>query len=132
MAITVHASGRPACTSIAYPNIATRIRPSAHQVTGRCEKPTNAPMSRDRAGAAGEADADGEELEDDEREADDEQQVRDRRAGERVDRLADEVELAEPDHLVRLAAAVLALADDLRGRELRPGRPRSGPSCRRG
>ena len=54
--MTVHASGRPACTSIAKPKIATRIRPSAHHVTGRCEKPTNAPTSAIAPVAAGEPD----------------------------------------------------------------------------
>ena len=40
MPITVHTANPPACTSTAKPNIAKKRSASAHQWTGRCEKPT--------------------------------------------------------------------------------------------
>ncbi len=81
-------------------------------MTGRWEKPTNAPIERDGSGPAREPDRDGEELEDDQCEPDDEQEVRDRRTRERMDGLADEVELPEPDVELRLATPVRTSVDD--------------------
>ena len=116
--ITVQTASPPACTSTANPNMERKRSPSAHQCTGRCEKPTNAPTRHTRADQARQPDRRGVELEHDQREADDDQEVGDRRADQAVQQRVAEPEAVEHDVLVRLASAVLAGADHLGGRQL--------------
>ena len=116
--ITVQTASPPACTSTAKPNIERKRSPSAHQWTGRWEKPTNAPTRQSAPTRPGQADRRGVELEHDQREPDDDQEVGDRRADQPVQERVAEPEPVEHDVLVGLTAAVLAGADHLGGREL--------------
>src|SRR3954451_13859195 len=43
--ITVHGPRPPACTSMVNPSTERNRRPSAHQCSGRWEKPTKAPIA---------------------------------------------------------------------------------------
>ena len=92
-----------------------RQRPPVHGEVREADERTD---QRHRARAAGEADRDREELEDDEGEAHDQQQVGNRRTRERVHRLPDEVEFAEPDLVERFESTTAAGADDLGRPEL--------------
>ena len=119
----LHTRGTPVCTSTAKPNMAKSSRPTADGVGGQRGQPVAAEDQAPGAHQAGHADAGGEELEHDQGQADDEEQVGHRRAGDGVEELAAERELAEAGLGDGLALAV----DDRASR--RPGGPR--PAARR-
>ena len=100
----VQSLGIPTWTSTANASMASMISATAQGRVGRTARPVKASTVRDRADAAGEADAGGEELEDQQCQPGQQQQVGDRRAGHGVEQLVEQRELREAHHRHRVEA----------------------------